>query len=279
MRLIRKIIFAITLVSLAQPALAAEADNAVRQLYIKTGMATQLQQLAPTIKSGMEQAMQQKGAKMDAAMMKNMAAAATTAYEARKLETIVLGYMSKNLNAADIKGTVTWLDSDLGKKISQLEKQAGTPAAQQMKAYFQTFQKNPPAGKRIDMIGNLVLATKAIETGTEIALKTQVAVMTAMLSNTPQVNKEMIKLMQAQIEQQRPKIVEAIAEQIIMAFLFTYRGLSDQEISKYIQFANSAVGKKYHEVMSGALILALTQAGDDLGKAITPSAMDKKKAG
>lgn len=248
-------------------AVAAQSSQAVQELYVKSGMKDQLAQMAPAMDMGFQQVAQTKGKDIDQKMMSSIRTAMMDAYAPQNLEKDALGHISKNLKKKDINKVMGWLESDLGKKITQLEKDASTPQAQQqLMAYAQSLQKTQPSEQRIGQVVLLMNATKAAESATEIALGTQKAVMSAMFSSMPQAEAGMTQMIIGQLEAQRPKLLESMQNQVLVTFLFTYRSLTDKELGQYVGFASTKSGRKYHKVMMEALTLALSNAGTQLGK-------------
>jgi hypothetical protein len=49
--------------------------------------------------------------------------------------------------------------------------------------------------------------------------------------------------------------------------LYTYHPISDEEMRKYIEFAESPIGKKSNQAINGALSQAFVSAGADFGQA------------
>ncbi|GMR18312.1 MAG: hypothetical protein BMS9Abin33_0719 [Gammaproteobacteria bacterium] len=248
-------------------AVAAQSDQAVQELYVKSGMKDQLAQMAPAMDMGFQQVAQAKAKGTNQAMISSIRAAMMDAYAPQQLEKYALGHIFKKLKKKDINKVMEWLESGLGKKITKLEKDASTPKArQQLLAYAQSLQQTLPSEQRIGQVVSLMKVTKAAESATEVALGTQKAVMSAMFSAMPQAEANMGQMIISQLEAQRPKLMENMQNQVLLTFLFTYRSLSDEELGQYVAFASTKSGQKYHRVMTEALMRALSEAGTQLGK-------------
>lgn len=58
-----------------------------------------------------------------------------------------------------MQGVLTWLDSDLGQKITAVEKANTTPGVMQaIEEYGNSLKKTPPSKKRIDLVQRLIEA-------------------------------------------------------------------------------------------------------------------------
>jgi hypothetical protein len=62
----------------------------------------------------------------------------------------------------------------------------------------------------------------------------------------------------------------------LVSFLYTYRDASKEDLERYVGFAKSAAGSKYHAVTSDALKKGLFQCSVQWGKAIADTLLDSK---
>ncbi len=250
----------------------AGATSLTEELYVTSGLEMQVQQLAPAINAGIQQSLQKgpdSGGKKEK-FSKRLQSAVTQVYGAEPLKRVMLEHLTKHLNKATTNAALAWLRSDLGRKVTQMEIVAMSVKGQQeATAYYQTLEKSPPEDTRVDLVAELVLATKASEVGTDTAINIQAAIIAALLSQAPKSEDTSLAMIKGHLEKQRDKIGESVAQQSIMSFLYTYRDLSDKELGQYIKFANSKAGQAYHDTFSASLNLALTQAGRSLTKELS----------
>ncbi len=273
-----KVMCVVVLVLYAVTGAAAEkrtAPQSVRTLMGKSGLNKQLEQIAPMIQAGMAQANQQSGALSPEALgeLNGMAA---KAYDAKTLREAVQKHLQANLSENDIQAALTWLGSPLGAKITKLDEDASTPAAYtEMQKMADKLAGN--AG-RVQLVKKLDNAVKASETGVAVALNTQVALVAALTSGAAPENRPSMEDIEKEVMKNKGQIQAAVEQETLLSFLYTYRGLSDAEINKYIDFAGSASGKKYHAATSKGISAAVTDAARTLGSLMAQSAGKKAPA-
>ncbi len=246
--------------------------RSVEKLMVKSGLSKQLEQIAPMVQTGMAQQNQQSGS-LTAAELNDLNNVAAKAFDAKTLTENVRKHIQANLSEADIQAALTWLNSPLGEKITKLEEDASTPAA-----YAEMEKMGDKLGGnagRIDLVKKLDLAVKGTETGVALALNTQTALVAAMTSGMPQEKRPTMEAIEKELNKSRGQIQSAIEQSTLMSFLYAYRNLSDAEINKYIDFANSASGKKYSAVTSDAITAAVTNAAHVMGSMIAQNANKK----
>ena len=100
-------------------------------------------------------------------------------------------------------------------------------------------------------------------------MNTQLAVAAGISAMLPREQQKSLDVIRSQIEELRPQITAAMQNQVILAFLYTYRDLSEDEIRRYLQFARSEEGRRYHAAASDGIEQALTAGGLKLGAMIS----------
>ncbi len=246
--------------------------RSVETLMVKSGLGKQLEQLAPMVQAGMDQQNEASHA-LTPGQLRDLKDMAGQAYDAQVLKENVRKHLQENLSEAEIQAALAWLRSPLGEKITRMEEDASTPAAyEEMSTMADKLAAN--AG-RVDLAGKLDRAVKATDTGVAIALNTQTALIAAMTSAMPREKLPTMKQIEQEVARSREQVRSSVEQSTLLSFLYTYRSLSDAEISKYIDFARSASGKKYQAVVSEAVIAAVTNSARVLGSSIAENA-DKK---
>jgi len=80
-----------------------------------------------------------------------------------------------------------------------------------------------------------------------------------------------------QIEKTRPHLEAAMKSQVVVTFLYTYRSLSNSELEKYIEFAGSEIGLKYHRTTIAGFKKALIDGSIRWGNSIGELLEDTNK--
>lgn len=233
----------------------------------KSGLVTQLAQLGPQIQGGLN-LNPALAAKITEAQLDSVRKAFEVAFQADKLEADARVQLASALTPDDASKTLAWLNSDLGRRIGALEDEAGKSDGFQERAEAAAarFQRLPQ--RRIERYEQLLKATRAGEGGATIAINTTMATargVASLASDSPDENLDAIR---AQIEQNRPKVVETLNQQFLVLFSGAYASLEDQELDQYIAFSESPAGSHYNEALIKVIDAVMTHAALDAGQRI-----------
>lgn len=265
------------------PAVASaqnQHDALVQEVYIKSGMAKELEQLPLVIKAAVDQAAREDDSLKN--LPKNistiMSALAQEAFAGEKLKEVVLPALREKLTVQDLEKILEWLDSPLGKICTQLEVAAATPEAViAMEQYGSQIKKTPPTAARLDNLRKLDLASKGTETNVEVAFAGQVAVFLAVNYTLPVEQQVPLNVIERELEKTRPQIEAEVRKETLISLLYAYRSLTDAQIKQYIKFLKSPVGSKYVAVCNEALKKALWEGNIRWGKAIGEALKQEEK--
>ena len=119
-----------------------------------------------------------------------------------------------------------------------------------------------------DEVVRIDKVTKMTESGVEVAISTQAAVVLAMVASSSVDRRRSLTELRRELEKTRPQLEAEIKAQIAMLLLYTYRNATDDEIRQYIEFSTTPAGSKYHSSMTAAIKKALTESSIRWGKAI-----------
>ncbi len=252
-----------------------ETNDLVQEIYVRSGMEKQMEQIPLLIQTGVDQAVaeDERIRNLPGDFPATMKALAREAFAPGLLRETMLAEMRAKLTIRELNEVIKWLDSPLGDKCSRLEEAATSPDAMvKMEQYAAGLQKSPPTAERLNALRQLDSATKATENGVEIAIETQIAVFLAMVSAFPKEQQIPREKIAREIGKARPKIEASIREQTLLSLLYTYQSLTKAEIHEYAAFAASPAGEKYHAVsiaaFKKALFIGSTNWGEALGKAL-----------
>ncbi len=258
------------LVAVDSPAMEAK-DQLLNMLYRRSGMQQQMDQLPMVIQVSFDQAVEEDNAfqRLPRSVIEEMRAAIGIAYDSESIRNNVLRECHDRLDIDDLKGVLGWLDSRLGRKLTRLEELASSPEAYtQMQRYALALEHTPPSAKRLAVIQQLDAAMKATDTGVEIALNTQAAVAMAVVASLPAEQQPSYSQLTATLEQYRPQIRHVVENQTLVALLYTYRDISDAELTAYSTFSCSPSGTRYHDAFIAGLGAALMDSGFKWGRNI-----------
>lgn len=245
----KTILFTIFLFMLPIIVHAKNQNELIQSLYLKSGMNKQIKQLPLLILASIEQALE-KDDRINQLPRHTKSAISGSVQEAfapEHLKKIIIKEVKESMTVKDLDKVLKWLDSPLGKKCTRLEEAASTAETLfEIQKFAARLQQAPPPTNRLDILRRLDAAVKATETNVEITMNAQLAVAFAIVKSLPLEQQGPLEDITAQLEKNRPQVEAVMRSQTLLFALYTYQGLTNSELEKYIQFATSPAGTKYH---------------------------------
>jgi hypothetical protein len=250
---------------LAAPLLANNKDQLTQELMQASGLKHQIAQLPPGILLGLEQEKESLPKELYDGLRLSM----TQAYSAEFIERKVSSTIRERLDEQVLIETLTWLKSDLGKKITALEEAASTAQGYQaIQDYGQAMQRDPPPQKRLARAQQMDEATRATEIAVNVIEAGELGIALGLDSlRAPDEQLGLAKLMEA-IAEDRPNLTAGLRDLNIVGFLYTYKTLSDEELDRYLEFLKSEVGVKYQDAATAGLKEALLEAAAETARVL-----------
>ncbi|WP_293370856.1 hypothetical protein [Nevskia sp.] len=251
--------------------ISAETAEAIIQ---KSGMAAQLDDFGPSMRAGITTNPELAG-KMTEEQLGSLIGAFESAYAPARLSAGINAELIRQLKPAVAKDALSWLESELGAKITALEDTATAIAIdpEKMAEAQKLLERLPP--RRAERYIALMKSTGADEAGAQIALNSALGVAygaaTTLGSTPPQLDD-----LRKELEAGRPQMVEALGNVYIVLFASVYQSLPESELDQYLAFADSASGKAYHKAVSAALDAALGDAAKEVGRQIGEAGRARK---
>lgn len=260
MKFSKLILAAVLTFSLIIPAFAAERSASIKELMDKSGMTNQLGSMVESALSSFEQIRTAVPEEARDQIKKSYA----KAYNIGRLTQAIAKSLEENLTDADIKGTLEWLNSPLGRKITQLEEKASTAQGTQD---IVEFMKHPSeiSDDRQNLIQRLDSVIHGTEMAVEMYMNSMVTMTTAMHSVINDPNKLPLDQMIKGAESARPEIEAQMEQSVFGSSLYMYQSLTDEELEKYIKFYESEVGTRYSTYSIKALIDSFSDSNKELG--------------
>lgn len=197
--------------------------------------------------------------------------AVRSAYSARKLHQRVRSYLEGELTGEEVESVLEWLSSPLGERITRLEEEASTPEGYLDRQEISDFLVENLPAERLELFQQLDEAVQVSELGFTIGVNTVVAVAEGVALVAPGVESPRSEELRAAMESRREEMTESMRESTLRSFAYTYRDLEVAELDRYLEFAESPIGRKYHAVLSAAYERVLSAAARDLGLALGSS--------
>jgi hypothetical protein len=267
----KTILWMMILLMLPAVAHSQNQNELIQSLYLKSGIDKQVRQLPLLIQSSVAQALETDDRinELPRHTKSAISGSVPEAFSPERIKKTILKEVKATMTVKDLDKVLNWLDSPLGKKCTRLEAAASTPETLvEVKKFAARLKQAPPAAERLDMLRRLDAAVKATETNVEIAMNTQLAVAFAVVKSLPQEQQGPLKDIAAQLEKNRPQIKAVMKSQTLLFALYAYRGLTNAELEKYIRFATSPAGTKYHGATISGFKKALLDGSLKWGKSI-----------
>lgn len=183
------------------------------------------------------------------------------ALEPHVLQQEVRRRLDNALSSGLVAQAGDWLRSDLGRKITALEKEASSPEASvQQAAFLLQLKMEAPSAERMRLVRRLAEVNgsgdHAVEVWETITV-TLVQVMAAAGGDNPPGGTEAIR---QKLSTLRPNMKALFQQAALLEMLFAYRALRDAELNEYAAFLESETGRQTFTIVNSALKEAATSA-------------------
>jgi hypothetical protein len=180
--------------------------------------------------------------------------------------------MRTELSAKDEEEVLVWLSSTLGARITKIEEESGEPEAmtkaeREIPGHFASV----PAARieKFERFGKVIHAGESTVTA---LINTTTAIVYGAALATPPYDAAPAIILRERMESQRAQMVATFTQQAVEQFAYIYRGLSDEELGRYLAFAESPAGRRYHDATVKVLEDVLTHAALDMGRELARTA-------
>lgn len=243
------------------PAVTVAADKQqqlLNEVFELAGINTLFMQMPLLIESTFEQMTAQKvDARID-----EVEIIMTRAFAPRKLRNNAIDYISDQLTVKQLKQVRKQLNTPLALKVTALENAATeADSTAKMMAYAQGLQSNPPADARIELIADLINASNAVESSLAVRTEFFRGFLEAASQLDPVEERMSSKQIDEQIDMLRGQMEESTAQEVILAFLYTYQSLKDNELERYIDMYKDNSMAKFTAEINKAIAHSFRAAG------------------
>ncbi|MDX1805258.1 MAG: hypothetical protein R3292_14405 [Alcanivorax sp.] len=255
----------LSLILLPSLAMADKAAD-IKQLLDQSGFSAQVQSLPALIRTEIRYSGEITDDNLDLILGRTDSQALPT-----QVETAVEKHLFHALGSKDIATLHKWYQSDIGQRITREEVQAGDSS--QMEAMLtqkESLLADPKRVKRIQMLDQLTGTTDtalALHRYSSSAVKQalQQALSAQTSDNTKDVNSPAIA---------EPADTRAAIEQrVTLAFLYAYRNLDDDTLSRYEAHLKSPAARHFNNALHGGLSTGVRTIidnwADELAAALT----------
>ncbi len=249
----------------------AQTQLVNQELLDKSGITQEIRALPKTMQAGIDEAFQ-NGSKIDPKFLTAMRDAIPVAYKPEEILKFLDKGLEELLTAADKKELLTHYDSDLGKRLTALEKTA-VHANAEIRAFAARSRPDP---EREALYRRIDEAAELTATGVAIAMNMSIALQAGILSAADGPEKVDIQSLKAAEESQRAPLTAATRKEVLATLAYAYRDLSREDLIAYVTVLETSAARKYSHGLGRLLSQALAAQALDLGQLIYTNLRSRK---
>jgi phytoene dehydrogenase-like protein len=246
---------------------AAQVDEAAAERLMRSsGLWDQLGSTAAGARAGIEAAAKNQLTPLNADEVQRLLQATDAAFAADTLRPATRKALAVRLAPEHVRALDGWLDSDFGRRITAMEVAASKPDRDSDRVIRSGVRRLAEASEaRRRLIENLVEASRAAESITNMTINIAIAVQRGMSGVRPDLPAPPIATLRENFAAERPQMLQAYQGMSQALFAEMYAGLSDAEVTSYLDFLRGTAGKQFLEASMQAVEQALVQAAERLG--------------
>lgn len=240
-------------------------NERVLRLMERSGIWSQIAQIGPQSLDGLAQ--MQRGAKDSLGSREAAAleAAIREAFAADRLRTRMTEELASALDVATIDAALAWLETDLGRRITSFEEQATSVTGGDHGEHLGPKLLAASGEPRRALFHRLAQATRAGEVIYAIGSTVADGMFRGLALAAPQLGLDP-GLVARQMAAERDAMIAEGEAEARSGFAYTYRELSDEELTSYVEFSESAAGRRYGDAIARSLEKVLADAARELGE-------------
>ena len=252
-------IIALTLVfMLPTTAMADKQQQLLDEVFDLAGINTLFTQMPVLIESTFEQMEAQK---VDA-RISEVKQIMSKAFAPKELRGSAVDYISDQLSVQQLQQIRKQLSSPLAIKVTRLENAATeADATTKMMAYARQLQRNPPPEARVELIADLINASNAVESSLAVRTEFFRGFLEAASQLDPVEERMSSEQINKQIDMIRDQMEQSTAQEVILAFLYTYQSLNDNELANYIKMYQGEPMTQFTAEINKAIAHSFRAAG------------------
>lgn len=240
-------------------------------IFQLSGLSSQIEYLPDAIELSVLATLQErrKNKEISAKFVQKYVDVVRQSFVVENISATILRYLDKDFDRHNTEIILHWLNSKLGKQFTRLEKTSSQPEQiENMREFVHNLANTPPRKARLALITTLNAATQASKSSLIVLMTKKLAVELTKSQFVARENRPALLAVIKRVAGQQFLIEDEITALVIKGLLFTYRSVSDADLQLYINYANSAAGKRYHQAILGAYNSALLDASNKFGQAI-----------
>lgn len=248
-------------------AFAQVPANTAEALMRKSGIWSQLADVATQVKAGLGQASQDGS--LPPEEVQRLERIADDAFAAARLRESVLQTLSRNVTQEQSVDALKWFDSAEGRQITAMEEAFSTNFDDMNRVMSDGNKALAKAStKRHSLLSQTVKASKAGEAMATMEINVTVGILQGLASAMPHSGQGNTADLRMSFEAKRPQMVAANGGVALTISALTYQSASDKTLEQYVKFLSSKSGAALTASMMDAMDQSLSNAAKRLGSAI-----------
>jgi hypothetical protein len=288
----------VLLASLMGPALAAEAGNAappqpapaaapaanpskvISDILTVSGQKKALENMPGEFISGvhsrLESLQSENGARLQPGMQQAIEDSAKAAFTSDKFLARVTRAMKKDYNEKTYQALLADLSSPVARKMAELESRAD-PSPQVFKQFVNDLESTPLPAARASLLRRLDAASRTSELMYTALLATNKGLVRGLSSASGKcMSESQLKKTEATMEGRTKAAKTSLEEMAIDMMAYTYRDVSDAELSDYVKIYETAQSRHVGDVIFNAIVAEYGDASMNMGRGIAQSVRQKR---
>jgi len=246
---------------------AQEAAKLAQRLVQLSGLEVQLR----SVPQSFEEQMAQLRGKVPDDLRFALADAGREAYRPELMAQEIAQTLAQTLKPAEMQRVLAWLETDVGRRVTLAEERASSTMDEaSLSRYAEQTKSKPPSARRQKLIRDLVEVTNAVEFAAHLIEGTALGVAIGMDSTQPVQKRVGAAFLRKQIEKAMPKeqMKATLREAMPGIYGYTYREVSDADLTAYLVLLRSADGKRCNDVITEAFTQAMVAASVRVGQLV-----------
>ncbi|MCA9470721.1 MAG: hypothetical protein MRJ96_01350 [Nitrospirales bacterium] len=191
------------------------------------------------------------------------------AFDMDKMEQHLVHAMSNDLDSQAVGKALHWFQSPMGKKITDLERMTYSAHVwKERSLYAQNLDEHPPTQHRLLQVQQLSNALYLFRIDEQLEMTTALALTEAMNAALPREERIDPDHIRHELQIRRENEKEELQREHLASFLYLYHRLEDAEVEKYLEFLESADGKRFTAAVLTSLNVVFQSASEELGTAV-----------
>lgn len=259
-RVLVTLVFAANIAPLlvAQGTAAGECSGMVARAFEAAGVNDEIRQIPAQIQSQFSTQLK-NDSKMSDADKKKFEAAMTQAFLPEKIDRDLKQEFLEPCDAGMLRSVIAGLTNPLGDRMRKLEAFAESPAARQEgEAYAHTLSQHPPARERVALMLRMDASLGITKSTMDITLASARGIAVA-FGGLPAEGAATLQSKQTS---------DQMHGAVLVNLLFTYRDVSDQDLTSYIELYETPAFMSFNDRLEKALVACISRQSEALGQEI-----------